>query len=276
MAIMVRKAGYNELVYSGLEQAHPADYWKYYIRNGRTYRGVTGQNTNSHGSWYGGSYKEWLAIPSSVGFAQGRVAEIWDGISPGSFSRYHGDKLKTDVPSTLFYIAQQAGMTVKTPYKMKAGTTYLENWTYDVDSKGNLIKDETCVPKMGAIAVFAQGMIWIGKPNNKGKVVVCEEVTGTESGVFSESYLGMTTGNLMTSYEYNPLCYARQSSAFYLNNNATVEDKKHRLSPSQYPSGYWFVGYIYPPAECGDILLGNASVLGSEDDVYVIPNGLWI
>lgn len=273
---MVRKAGYNELVYSGLEQAHPAEYWKYYIRKGKTYRGVTGQNTNDHGLWYGNNYKEWLAIPSYSGFAQGRAAEIWEGCSPGSFARYHGEKLKTNVPATLLYLAKQAGMTIKTPYRMKSSTNYLENWTYETNSKGEIIRDETCVPKMGAIAVFAQGMIWENKTSNKGKASVCEEVTGTESGVFSESVTGMSPGNLMTSYEYNPLCYARQNSAFYLNNNATVEDKKHRLSPSQYPSGYWFAGYIYPPNECGNIVLGNVSVLGSEDDVYVIPNGLWI
>ena len=149
--------------------------------------------------------------------------------------------------------------------------TFMMN-DYADDGYGNYLKDSSCVPKVGAICVFAKGPLNSSPP--AGHVTVCEQVSsGGTIGIFSESGYKYAWNNIFTSKEYDPLCYANGSGG-YTNKNYK-QDMKNRLNPGN--NGYYFLGYIYPPKEIEMTLMTNTvEVMGDETNVYHIHNKLWV
>jgi len=256
MAVLIRTKDLNPLKYSEVMSQHPPEYWKYYIRKNCAQGGVSGVNGCVPGCWSNGTRYNWFALPNCVGYAHGRALEMWTaaGADTSIIS-----KLTCNAEDFIYRAYSNGYRNIKTPYKMTSFTEQMNN--YQRDSSGNLIKDTSCVPKVGAICVFAKGKL--GGVSPAGHVTVCEQVTGTYTGVFSESGWKYSFNNIFSSKEYNPLTYKGSEEVDYRN----------RLNPSL--GGYYFVGYIYPPGSV-DAEMMNAELLGDDEDVYTIQNKLWL
>lgn len=266
MPVIIRTKDNNALKLSEYRKNPCDNYWKYYIRKGKTHNGVTGVNGCIAGLWSNGTSWSEFALPNCVGYAHGRALEIWESAGASSSDINKLKQLTTNAENFI-YLAYTLGLNVKTPYKMRRYTSDMND--YEATNYGDLIRDYECVPKVGSICVFGKGSL---SSSPAGHVTVCESVNGT-IGVFSESGYKYDWSNIFTSKEYDPLCYANGSGGY--TNKQYKNDLRYRLNPGL--GGYYFLGYVYPPKNIEmQLQSGTVEVMGDESQVYNIQNKLWV